>query len=86
VSKYPEWKQSRCVHCAAGLPMTIGSTHNHWTGNNNPPACTAPTEAQYIAELQTVLGAMIANCYACNGTGEVEPCRVCRQARKVMHA
>lgn len=47
--RYPAWKSARCEYCSAGFPMSA-QVKSHWTGNLNPPACTAPSEAEYIAE------------------------------------
>jgi hypothetical protein len=54
MTTYPDWRKKRCVHCAAGVPMSQRDGF-HWTGNHNPPKCTAPTEAEYIAELEASL-------------------------------
>ncbi len=48
---YPKWRQDRCECCRKGQSMSSYKRH-HWTGNPNPPECTAPTEEEYIAELE----------------------------------
>jgi len=54
----PKWKSDRCEHCAAGVPLIRDGFHyvNPWSVNAEIK-CTAPTEAEYIAELEEKLAA-----------------------------
>lgn len=51
LAEYPEWRTKQCVHCKAGEPMGAMTGH-HWTGDPDPPACTAQSAEEYIAELE----------------------------------
>jgi hypothetical protein len=49
---YADEKKSRCVHCEKGMDWYLtshGVWHDEWT------KCTAPTEEQYIADLEAKL-------------------------------
>lgn len=50
---YVEEKKRRCVHCAAGLQEVAFCRCHHQAADSLEdrfPRCTAPTEAEYIAE------------------------------------
>jgi hypothetical protein len=59
MADYPKWRKDRCVSCAAGLPIYHIEERTHvdqkigWSKEGRYPPCTAPKEADYIAELES---------------------------------
>jgi len=51
----PQWKKDRCKRCAAGDIPYAGRNHLDENRMLLGPICTAPTESEYITELEARL-------------------------------
>ncbi len=50
---HPKWRQDRCELCKAGVPLLGWPGLHAWEGGGK--RCTAPSEAEHIAELEGML-------------------------------
>ena len=50
IEPYQRARRAACQYCAEGMQLSQNPRF-HWTGNRNPPACTAPSLEEYVESL-----------------------------------